>query len=235
MKALPLLLLNVAMVASGIVVYDQVVRRPDAPARAVESPRVDVDALEQRLEALETDREPALRGPDLNPLIFERLDTLEEALRAETAVAPPAAKASGEAAPGSYDPGAVEAMQPDPAPEEVARWRRVRDAVQRQDKIDRNRERLNRALNKLSINLTPRQRDKIHVAYAAFEPRVREIWTEAKSAAQATIAEGGQVDRATVVSETTSLVQQEFAETLTGIVHHADAEAVAEAMLAKGR
>lgn len=222
MKLAQVLLINVAMVAVALVVYDQLRPEASVPARERAAPRgTDAAALEQRLSALEARRHPsspALARPD-EP----------EPAAGEPPITEPAPEkprpTGGESRASAAAPDVVTA-------EEIRRFRRVREAVRREDAVARNKAWVDRALDKLSVRLTAKQRAKIHVAYAAFEPRVKEIWTEVKEEAQKTIAAGGDVDRATIVTSTTARIQQEFARTITDVVDHpADAEAVAKALM----
>lgn len=237
MKLLPLLLVNLATVGVGIAAYDQLRGAEAPPSVVVEGARSESAALEPRIEALEADRRPVLGGAGIDPRVLDRLDALEEKLHAQVATGGPQVpeQATDGNRPAQADPASKEGSPDEPSPDEVRRWRRVRDAVRREESLRRNRARFDKALDELSVNLTPRQRAKIYAVHAAFEPRIGEIWEEAKERAQATLAAGGQVSRAEVIAETTAIIQQEFAETLTGIVHQADAEAVASAMLVRGK
>jgi hypothetical protein len=111
----------------------------------------------------------------------------------------------------------------------------VREAVQREDRIRKSHARFDQALDKLALTLTPRQREKIYAAHAAFEPRIGEIWGAIKAEAQETIAAGGTIDGQALRAQGGAQIQQEFAESISGIVHPADAEAIAGAMLGRGK
>ena len=240
MKLVQVLLINLATVAAALVVYDQLRTEGSGPSRGRASPRVtDTAALEGRLSALEAERHPSLRaeaGTDAR--VFERLDELEAAVwggyAAATGGLPATNPTPDETRPTDPPPSAA---SPDvPTAVDIRRFRQLREAVRREDSVKRNKARVDRALDKLSVRLTKRQRARIHVAFAAFEPRVKEIWTDVKDQAQKTIAAGGDVDRGEIVTSTTATIQQEFATTLTGIVDHpADAEAVAKTLMPGGR
>lgn len=232
MKVLPLLLLNLATVGVGILVYDHLRDDSVEPGAGVSEVRSESASLEPRVEALEAERRPMMGGGAMDPRVVKRLDALEEMLREqEKSAASTTLPADGEESPAD-----AEAKRADPdqlSEAEVKRWRKVRDAARRLDTLEKNRKRFDLALDKLSIPLTPRQRDKIHAAYAAFEPRVSEIWREIKTQAQETVAAGGTADRKTLVQQGMAQIEQEFAGTLTGIVHAADAEAVAGAVISR--
>jgi hypothetical protein len=238
MKLVQVLLINLATVAVALVVYDQLRTEASGPSRERAGPRApDTAALEGRLSALEAERDPSLRafaGADVR--VIKRLDELEAAVWGGYAAAtdgPPAtAPTQDEARATDGERPAPVASADVPGAPEIRRFRQLREAVRREDSVKRNKARVDRALDKLSVRLTERQRAGIHVAFAAFEPRVKEIWTEVKTQAQQTIADGGDVDRGEIVTTTTATIQQEFARTLTGIVdHQADAEAVAKTLM----
>ncbi len=135
-----------------------------------------------------------------------------------------------DASPASMAPTGV------PTADDVRKFRTLQEAVRREDRVRANRKRIEGALDKLPLNLTKRQRARIHTAFAAFEPRVTEIWTEVKIQARATVEAGGEIDRGEIVASTTEVIQTEFAATLTDIVdHQSDAEAIAQALMPGGR
>ena len=234
MKLLPVLLLNLATLGVGIVVYDQLRRDAASPVAEVEGVRSDSAALEPRIEALEADRRPVLGGGGIDPRLLARLEALEALVEAQVTTADPE-RAAPEELPTEADPLAPKATPDGPSPDEMRRWRKVRDAVRREDSIKKNHARFDRALDKLPFGLTPRQRQKIYAAHAAFEPRIGEIWGGIKAQAQETIAAGGAIDGQALRAQGAAQIQQEFADTITGIVHQTDAEAVAGAMLGRGK
>ena len=61
------------------------------------------------------------------------------------------------------------------------------------------------------------------------------IWTRAKARAREKEAGGGKTEDARVYAETTAVLRREFAASLTGIVHQADAETIAASLHGKGR
>lgn len=225
MRPIPVLLLNVALVGIGLFAYDQL--RDDAPSSPVtfEGGAIDLAALERRIEALEARGPQRLRGAEPDADLLARLEALED-------VSPPHEPLESVAPPSPTDAPAREAdAETMPSEAQIALWQKIREAVRRQESIARNRKRFDPALDRLGLHLTPRQRERIHEAYTAFEPRIHEIWEEAKAEAQATAAAGGTVDRQQIVMETTNQIQQAFAETLSGVVHDADAPLVAGAMI----
>jgi hypothetical protein len=236
MKPARILLINLAAVVVGLVVYDQLRGGVSSKERApvVRSSVADPAVLEQRIEALEAERAPMPAAVQIDARILERLEALEAAVSGSTASeAPPAAeRASGETRPAQERGPASPSTASDPSAEDIRGFRELREAVRREDSIKRNRTWVDGALDKLPLRLTKKQRQRVHAAFAAFEPRVDEIWTEVKTQARETIAAGGEVDRGEIVASTTATVQQEFAKTLTDVVDHpADAEAIAAALM----
>ncbi len=229
MKLLPMFLLNLALVAVALIAYDRL-RSDPAPAPVADAGGTADPEVARRLEALEASREPALRAAGTDPRVIDRLAALELAVREHAAAAtpPPAASAPDAAENPAAKPLAASA---EPSDEEVRRFRKLREAARRQDQLDKSRKQIDAALDKLGINLSAKQRAKVHLAHAAFQPRINEIWGEAKRAAGETAAAGGHIDRATIIKETQALIQQSFVQTLTPIVSQADAESVAAALM----
>ena len=235
MKILPFLLLNVLTAAGAIVVYDQMQDDPVPHDTALGD--VDTSALERRLDKLEA-RRPQLETRGVDGGVLERLVALESAARIP---APSADESEGPVLDGEARPS-LKSDEPfaagsewEPTAQDVVWYRRLRRAVERDDRIKKNAERVARALEKLALNLNEKQHTGITAAFTDFQPRIRQIWDQVKVEAQATIAAGGTVDRREIVTSTTALIQQEFAATITDVVPQADAEAVAEALMAKGR
>ncbi len=235
MKAIPLVLLSLATATVAIVAYDQLQAEPE-PRQAAD---VGNDAeLLQRLDDLEADRRRSRRGGAVEASILERLRALETSSRP-----PPAAAADPRA------PDPVPAATPSPLDDlpnqmiaggeptagEIREFRRLQDAVRREDTIRKLEERVDKQLASLPVNLTDAQRERVTGAFADFRPRIGELWGEARAQAKETVAAGGQVDRATIVADTTALIQQEFAATLEGVVASGDAEMIAAALLSQGK
>jgi hypothetical protein len=231
MKLLPRLALNVVVVALALVAYDQL-RSDAAPETQVNAIDTTDDGLERRIDALETERRRPRRSAETDPSVLARLDALEErsapAVDRQTAGDTPAETSAAEGGPPK--PSLAE-----PTKAETKRFRQLRDAVRREDAVKKNARRIDAILGNLQVSLTDAQRTKVHNAYAAFQSRVGEIWGEVKARAQETTANGGDVDRATIVADTTAVIQEEFAESLGTIVPPADAELIAAGLLAGGK
>lgn len=239
MKLLPILLLNLATATAAVVVYDQVRPAPPTPSVMGGSHHAAVAALEVRIAALEADHGVQLGGGGTDPRVLDRLDALEDATRTDTATAVPSTPA-GEVIDDASSPPPEEITAPPSSPEAPSReavrtWRRLREAVRREDIVKRNRLRFDRALGTLPFQLTPRQRAKVYDAYAGFEPRIGKIWREIRTQATETQAAGGTIDRLALAAQGNARIQQEFAEAIGDIVHQVDAVAISKAMLANGR
>lgn len=235
MKPLAIVLMNVAAVVGTIVVYDQVRSRDPAPSSVViEGTDVDVVDLRERLESLEAERRPVLTAAGTDPRVLARLEALERSIGPAAPIDEPTDAPDVEGRPSeSADSGPLPSFDGEPTKDEIQRFRKLQAAVRRQERIEKERKRVGASLDKLGIAFSPTQREDIHTAYAAFQPRVDEIWSAVKTQARETMMQGGQVDRATIVTETTALIEQEFASTLVEIVPQGDAEAVAQALLSK--
>ena len=229
MKPVQVLLLNVAIVSVALVVYDQLRSEPTSQRRASASRSDNTAELEARLSVLEA-KSRALRAA---PRASSRLDAPAASEDGNAAPADAAPKKTPDGAkPTRGERPSKAATSDEPTKEEVRRFRRLREAVRRQESVKRNWKRVSNALDKLPVNLTEEQRELVHYKYAAFEPRIRQIWGEVKGQAKKTAAAGGQVNREEIVTTATDTMQTEFVETLSEIVpHQADAEAVAEALL----
>jgi hypothetical protein len=238
MKPLALVALNVVVVGVALVAYDVLRNEPavDTTPReraAAAAPDDDPNDVLERLRTLEMERRRVRRGAT-DPEVLARLDALEAALGAPTSE--PAATV-----PTELDAGAVAATDPEhtgewqPTQEEVRRFRTLMEAVRHEEAIDKNRQRIDAALDGLPVTLSDREREGVHRAYAAFRPRVNEIWGEAKDEARRTVEAGGTIDRETLVTDTTAVIQQEFAETLSSVVSRSDAVTISEALMAGGK
>ena len=232
MKLAQVFLLNLATVVVALVVYDQL--QSDASptqgrASTSRSNVTDTVDLERRLSALEADS----RAARTESRASNRLDASEATEQEHATPGDPAPRKIPDAAkPTKGERPSKPATSDEPTREEVRRFRQLREAVRRQESVKRNWKRVSNALDKLPVNLTEEQRELVHYKYAAFEPRIRQIWGEVKGQAKKTAAAGGQVNREEIVTTATETMQTEFVETLSDIVpHQADAEAVAEALL----
>ena len=236
MKILPMLLLNLVLVGGALGVYDRMRSEPVPALQAIEGDS-DTAGFEARLQALEAERRPVLQSAGTDPRLTERLAVVEAAL---------AGRVTMDDRPGDEPDLAgrapsQDAVQPplasadEPTANEIRRFRRLAEAVRREVNIEKNAARVDKALDKLSLNLSKRQRRKVAESFTAFQPRINQIWGEAKDRARQTVKEGGAVSRAEVVETTTALIQQEFVATLTDSVSSADAESIARALLAGGK
>lgn len=242
MKVLAVILLNLATVVSALVVYDQVRRAPPPPSVVAANDAAEIAALAERIEALEDEQGVSLGGTGVDPRLLGRLRALEEAVSLsgtpeERPDAVPRAR-NAESPPVAADPidgASSPAEAAGPTRDDIRRWRRLRQAVQREDHLRRNRARFDQALTELPFSLTPEQRSKVYEAHARFEPRIGKIWGEIRAQAYETLAAGGTIDRQGLAAQGKAQVQQEFAEAISDIVHAADAEAVAKAMLPADR
>ncbi|MHC4411287.1 MAG: hypothetical protein ACYS0F_20070, partial [Planctomycetota bacterium] len=210
MKLPAVLLLNLVTVVLALVIYDQVRDESSSGAQDRASrTRADGSAdVERRLLALET---RVGSSPDSKLAIFERLNALETAREEQ------APRADG--AP-LIEATAIERAAPaatqKPSEADVDRFLQLRDAARRRDSIKKNWDRIEKALGRVSLNLTPKQRTQVHAAYAEFQPRVNQIWTEVKQEARATIEAGGEIDREGIYTSAMNQIQQEFAASLSG-------------------
>jgi len=233
MKLFQVLFLNVATVAIALVVYDQLQGDSSGSStdRASSTRSADSGSLEieRRLRALEarSGSQPAARSSG--------------APTGEVPLPTSSAPTGGLPAPireregGDANDEASAPIDKEPTEEDIRRFRQLQEAVRRQNAVKKNWERVDRALNKAGVNLTPKQRRQVHEAYADFEPRIMRICGEIKTQARATVEAGGEIDRAALGEQANAQIQTEFAATLTGIVNHqADAEAVATALTARG-
>lgn len=239
MKLFQVLALNVATVVIALVVYDQM--RSDDPRGSSDraaSSRTEVGnsiGLEDRLREIETKLaaipEGRNRSWDAAPT-----NELAEAPTAGAQKDLPAPNREPEAAnPRSNAQPTPGASADEPSKAELARFRKLQDAVRRENTVKKNWERINRQLDKAGVNLTPAQREQVHYAWAEFEPRITRIWGAIKTEARTTADAGGAVDGKALREQGSAQIQSEFAASLADIVNHqADAAAVAAALTARG-
>lgn len=226
MKLPAVLLLNVVTIVLALVIYDQVREESSKGAqdRASRTRAGGSADVERRLLALET---RIGSSPDTKLAIFERLHALETAMDQQATRTDGAplieATAIERAAPAATDK---------PSEADVDRFLQLRDAARRRDSIKKNWDRIEKALGKVSLNLTQKQRTQVHAAYAEFQPRVTQIWIEVKQDARATVEAGGEIDREGIYTSTITQIQQEFAASLSGVIdHEGDAAAIATALM----
>jgi len=236
MKILPMLLLNLVLVGGALVVYDRMRSEP-APATIAMEGDADTADFEQRLRVLEVRRRPVLQSAGTDPRLVERLEAVEAALAARV-MTDDRPGDGGDRAGGAPSQDAAQpslASADEPTANEIRRFRRLAEAVRREVGIEKNAARVDKAVDKLSLNLSRRQRRKVAEAFTTFQPRINQIWGEAKNRARQTAKEGGAVNRAEIVETTTALIQQEFVATINDTVSSADAESIARALLAGGK
>ena len=100
-------------------------------------------------------------------------------------------------------------------------------AARRQERIRRNQDRVAKAVETAGVRLTDEQHQELVEAFVAFEGRRNEIWGEMKAdAAQ----RGREVNWATVVADTTLVIQREFAQRISGFIHETDADLISAAL-----
>jgi len=236
MKLFQVILLNVATVTASLVVYDQL--QSDAAdsstERASSGRSADSGSLEieRRLRALEAriGSQPTAGSKRSTGAPAEEDPTPTESEPTGSQPAPSREREGGDA-----NDESSASIDESPAEEEILRFRQLQEAVRRQNAVKKNWERVDRAIDKAGVNLTPKQRRQVHEAYAAFEPRILRIWGDIKTQARATVEAGGQIDRATLGEQGNAQIQTELSQALSGIVNHqADAEAVATALTARG-
>jgi hypothetical protein len=230
MKLLPYVVLNVFLVAAGIFVYDQLRNDGPAPAAPAGVQPVDLGGIEARLAALEAQREPLLRAQGSDASLLQRLEALEGRFEAARPASAPGADAEDPERP-SPTP-AASASKDDPTPEAVARFRKLQEYVNREERARVQRGRIMARIAKLGIRLTAKQQERLVQAYVAFQPRVSEIWGEAKTRA---MDDRDEVDWPTVIAETTVVIQQEFTQQVSSFITAPDAEAIAGALYARGK
>ena len=115
---------------------------------------------------------------------------------------------------------------------DVQRFRKLQSEARREEAIEKNRKRIDRALKKVPFQLSDAQRKRVHEARVDFEPTLREMWGEAKSEA-AEQANGAEIDWKPIIERTNERIRLAFAETIEdSFRHRADAEAVAAAVMA---
>ena len=229
MKIMPVLLMNLALVVGGIVIYDQL--RAEAPSTTYEAGGIDsvtVANMTDRIRALE-DRSPGLKATGLDPNLLARLERLE----AKLAIPLPAAP-RGEAA--GEEPGATTTeggfALPDlaegekPADADVQRFRRMMDAAEELRREERERERLLAQLKDLDITLNPQQTEKLVEATRAYREKIGEVWRNAFQTPRAQEGDREAAREAARVGMET--LREEFAVTINKFLPSGDAQKIVE-------
>jgi len=235
MKPAPLVLVNLAVVVLALVVYDQIRGEGSPPsssrATSQRSGVSDEIDIERRLRALEAKLAALPEEKNWDAAVMREL----EKARAAPATKPDVPSDATDAAPIRDERTAAPAPTGEPTEADLARFRKLRRAVQREDTIQKNRDRIDRRLDKSGVLLTPEQRENVHHAWAEFQPRVTAIWSGIKADAETVMAAGGQIDGKALREQGSAQIQSELAAALADTVNHqADAEAVATALTARG-
>lgn len=233
MKMLPILLINVALVGGGIIIYDQL--RSDAPHATYDSGGMDGEMLadlESRLARLEArPGAPMLRASGGDALA-QRL----EALEARFAAVPPPPRADGsepeaDARPPLERPEMASADgEAQPSNDELRWFRRMREADEQSRRTEREREQLTRMLENLEINLNDEQTDKLLVAQRDMRSKMGEMWRG--------IRRGPDVDREQVRQEMTQkmeTIREEFSVNINKFLPTGDAAKIVESSNRMGR
>jgi len=232
MKLMPILLMNVALIAGGIVVYDHL--RGEGPATTYEAggggmDSVTVANLTDRIRALE-DRTPGLRATGIDPNLLARLERLESKLSIPSpAAASDEAAVEDSAASGGTEgglalPDVAEGEQP--SSEDVKRFRRMLDAAEEQRRDERERERLLAQLKEMDVTLNAQQTEKLVDATRTYRGKIGEVWRNAFQGAR-----GQDADR-DAARETArqgmEALREEFAVTINKFLPSGDAQKIVE-------
>ena len=232
MKLLPILLLNVAVVGGGLFAYDQLRTEEPAPAEPEAPQTVELGDLEARVKALEAQPAPPLQAEGLDPRVAKQLEALAsriEALEKREPTETPVVDGNepqGESTPKPMPSG--EEPKGEPTKEEVARFKKLQSAAYRERRLQRIAKRVKSRLASLDLSLTPEQQKQLVAAYADFEPRRDEIWTEVK---QNTPDTTPREDWGQIITDTNARIQREFTERITPFIPAADAETISEGLL----
>lgn len=172
MKTPIVVAVNAAVAVAAILVYDALRDTESAPPAAQEAPIA--AAIEQRLAALES-RIDALAAQGGDRRSTSRLAQIEDRLAAvESKDAAAAAAAEAEPAPDTTTPQLVEKPGDEFSPEEVARFRRLAERVEADRERERTAAALDGVLQRLGLNLTAAQKERLAAEVAAFRAQQRE-------------------------------------------------------------
>lgn len=229
MNPLLQILLTLALVTGGVATYHVLVDGGAGPLTedvATVGDR-DLAALEARVEALEN-RAPLLRGStDGGELLLDlegRVKTLEvqptrrAAKRTETMDEqdPAAPRESGEILPAD-ETALSDAQQ--------KALRRLVDGAVRERMDGRSADRLNRTLERLDLELTTEQREKLDAAVSLHRESMGEAWRAGR--------ESG-LEREEIRAEMSTL-NQKFTQSIAEFLPAGDAEAISGALTSMGR
>ena len=223
MRLLPVLLINLVTVAVAIVAYDQL-RGPEPTGLLSAEARGDADAdLAARVTALEAARQPMLKADGPHRLV-ERLDRLEEAVRAlRSGAAQPAVAPEEDGSVGRPQEDARDVGE-SPGVEDVERFRQLQAASRRLERMKREEMRVGKVLDGLGVRLSGEQRRRLLEAHVDFEERRNEIWTSVKTQA------APDTDWPTVIAQTQQVVRGEFVQRISSFLPAGDAEQIAAAL-----
>lgn len=183
MKILPILLINAVMVGGGIVIYDQL--QDDAPAPTYqESSGLTDDVLarlDERYLGQDSGGEPLLQATGTDPRLLARLDALEKrlAMRAAPSKSAPAEETAEDSnSPLARPEVAMDGVEP--SDEEVERFRKIQQRADELRRAEQERERLTRFLDRIEVDLTEEEQDKLLATQRSyrrkFGEKMREIW-----------------------------------------------------------
>jgi hypothetical protein len=230
MKLLPILLMNVALVGGGIVIYDQM--REDAPATTYAAggiDHVDVAGLSERIAALEG-RAPGLRATGIDAGLLARLETLESKLAVRAPAdsggdvddTPSAPGTDGDMAMPKLDDGV------EPSTDEVRRFRKMMEAAEQLRRDERERDRLLAQLKELEVTLNPKQTDQLISATRDYRSKIGDVWRKSFSGARDAGADREAMrEQARQGMET---LKEEFAVTINKFIPAGDAQKIVENM-----
>lgn len=227
MNPLLQVLLTLALVAGGVATYHVLVDGDPAMESVAAVGDRDLTALEARIEALEN-RAPLLRGSTDSGALLLDLEGRVKALEVQ-----PTARTAGRTE-ARVDPGApalLESGSGVPVDETAlsdAQRKAVRklvDGAMRERVGGRSADRINRALERLEIELTTEQREKLDAALALHRESSGEAWRAGRDAG---------LDRDAIRAEMTTL-NQKFTASLAEFIPAGDAEAITGALGSMGR
>ena len=237
MKLLPVLLLNVLTVGAGIVIYDQV---KSGDARSGDDYQMlggESGDLESRVAALERrsrDNAPMLQS-DGGANLAARIDELEKRLeKAPTVVVNEAVEDAPRTAASTGSPLPAMADIDEPTAEDVAKYRKLQEAARQQERMERERQRIEDTLARLEIDLSDNQKDKLATAYTDFQQRRQEVFRSAMTKAREARDAGGEANWGEVMTEARNTVQEEFTVKISSFIPDADAQKISESLNSRG-
>lgn len=223
MKLLPILLMNVVLVTGGIVIYDQI--RSDAPETTYVTNDKGPDLLPPGPEAGRPgDPPPLLRAQGVDPRLLARLEALEKRLNVEPA-GPADTPTEGETeAPGGMAAPELPIDEEKPSEDSVRRFKRMMEAAQQMQRDERERERLQRTLERLELNLSEEQTDKLFSATREYRRKIGDVWRTAFRGNQG----GDREQMREAARQGMETVREEFAVTINKFLPTGDAQKIVE-------